>query len=106
MHVTIHVSDSAARVVDRISPDRARFAIVSQNGDAALLLMDTTIVAQMTDRGLAHMKSQDANDTTKSAVSKFFARMTWQLSDLSSITGSHISCVISPRRNTLMVGCS
>jgi hypothetical protein len=76
MHVTIHVSDSAAQVVDRVTPDRARFAIVSENGDAALLLMDTTIVAQMTDRGLAHMKSQDANDTTKSAVSKMFARMT------------------------------
>jgi len=76
MHVTIHVSDSAAHVVDRVTPDRARFAIVSQNGDAALLLMDTTIVAQMTDRGLARMKSQDANDTTKSAVSKLFARMT------------------------------
>ena len=76
MHVTIHVSDSAAKVVDRVTPDRARFAIVSESGDAALLLMDTTIVAQMTDRGLAHMKSQDANDTTKSGVSKFFARMT------------------------------
>ena len=76
MHVTIHVSDSAAHVVDRITPDHARFAIVNESGDAALLLMDTTIVAQMTDRGLAHMKSQDANDTTKSAVSKLFARMT------------------------------
>lgn len=76
MHVTIHVSDSAAQVVDRISPDRARFAIVSESGDAALLLMDTTIVAQMTDRGLAHIKSQDAHDTTRSAVSKLFARMT------------------------------
>ena len=76
MHVSIHVSDSAAHVVDRITPDRARFAIVSQSGDATLLLMDTTIVAQMTDRGLAHMKSQDANDTTKSAVSKLLARMT------------------------------
>jgi len=76
MHVTIRVSDSAAYVVDRITPDRARFAIVSESGDAALLLMDTTIVAQMTDRGLAHMKSQDANDTTRSAVSKLLGRMT------------------------------
>lgn len=75
MNVKISVSDSAASVVDRVSLDRARFAIVSENGDAALLLMDTTIVAQMTDRGLRHMNSADAKDTTKSVVGKMVARM-------------------------------
>ena len=75
MNVSIHVSDSAGYVVDRSSPDRARFAIVSENGDAALLLTDTAIVAQMTDRGLHHINSADSKDTTKSAVGKVFAKM-------------------------------
>lgn len=76
MRVQVHVSDSAGYVVDRASPDRARFAIVSENGDAALLLTDTSIVAQMTDRGLQHLNSADAKDTTKSVVGKMVARMT------------------------------
>jgi len=75
LQVTVHVSDSVAHVVDRIPLDRARFAIVSERGDAALLLMDTTIVAQMTDRGLARMNSHDAADSTKSPAGKIFARM-------------------------------
>ena len=75
MSVQIHVSDSAGYVVDRTSADRARFAIVSENGDAALLLTDTAIVAQMTDRGLQHLNSADAKDTTKSVVGKMVTRM-------------------------------
>ena len=75
MSVTVHVSDSAGYVVDRSSLDRARFAIVSENGDAALLLTDTAIVAQMTDRGLQHINSADAKDTTKSVVGKMVTRM-------------------------------
>lgn len=75
VHVTVHVPDSVAHVVDRESPDRARFAIVSRDGQATLLLMDTTIVAQMTDRGLARMNSRESTDTIKSAASRLFARM-------------------------------
>ncbi|HEV7388353.1 MAG TPA: hypothetical protein VGN73_07075 [Gemmatimonadaceae bacterium] len=75
MHVTVHVPDSVAHVVDRESPDRARFTIVSRDGLAALLLMDTTIVAQMTDRGLTRMNSRESTDTIKSAATKLFARM-------------------------------
>ena len=55
MHVSVHVPDSVAHVTDREVPSHARFGIVSRDGQAALLLMDTTIVAQMTDRGLARM---------------------------------------------------
>ncbi|HYU51349.1 MAG TPA: hypothetical protein VEK37_00320 [Gemmatimonadaceae bacterium] len=75
IRVTLHVPDSVAHVVDREQPNRARFAIVSRDGQAALLLMDTTIVAQMTDRGLARMNSREVTDTIKGAASRLFARM-------------------------------
>jgi hypothetical protein len=75
IHVSVHVPDSVAHVVDREAPSRARFGIVSRDGQAMLLLMDTTIVAQMTDRGLAKMNSKEATDTIKSASSRLFARM-------------------------------
>ena len=75
MHVTVHVPDSVAHVVDREIPSHARFAIVSKDGQAALLLMDTTIVAQMTDRGLARMNSREATDTIKGTANRLFARM-------------------------------
>jgi hypothetical protein len=75
MHVNIHVPDSVAHVVDRQSADRAHFAIVSRDGAATLLLMDTTIVAQMTDRGLARMNSREATDTIQGQVNRLFARM-------------------------------
>jgi hypothetical protein len=75
IHVSIHVPDSVAHVVDRERADRSRFFIVSRDGQAQLLLMDTTIVAQMTDRGLAHVSSHEATDSIKGTGSKLFARM-------------------------------
>jgi hypothetical protein len=75
LQVKVHNSDSVAHVVDRQQPDHARFAIVSKNGQAALLLMDTTIVAQMTDRGLARMDSHETTDTITGAVNRIVARM-------------------------------
>jgi hypothetical protein len=75
MHVSIHVPDSVAHVTERESPSQARFAIVSRDGQAALLLMDTTIVAQMTDRGLARINARETTDTIKGAVNRMFARM-------------------------------
>ena len=75
IHVNVHVPDSVAHIVDRERPDHARFAIVSTDGQAQLLLMDTTIVAQMTDRGLAHVSSHEATDTIKSAASRIFRFM-------------------------------
>jgi hypothetical protein len=75
MHVNIHVPDSVAHVVDRQSTDHSLFAIVSRDGSATLLLMDTTIVAQMTDRGLARMNSHETTDTIQGAASRLFARM-------------------------------
>jgi hypothetical protein len=74
-HVSVHVPDSVAHVVDRSTLAKAHFAIVSRDGTAALLLMDTTIVAEMTDTGLERMNSRQATDTIKSAVNRMFARM-------------------------------
>jgi hypothetical protein len=75
MHVSVHVRDSVAHVVERQTTDRAHFAIVSRDGGATLLLMDTTIVAQMTDRGLARMNSREATDTISGQVNRLIARM-------------------------------
>jgi hypothetical protein len=74
-HVSIHVPDTVAHVVDRSTLAKARFAIVSRDGTSALLLMDTTIVAEMTDTGLQRMNSRQATDTIKDAVNRIFARM-------------------------------
>jgi hypothetical protein len=71
----VDVPDSVAHVVDRESADHARFSIVSRDGQAMLLLLDTTIVAQMTDRGLARMNSREQTDTIKSAATRLVARM-------------------------------
>jgi hypothetical protein len=75
MDVNVHVPDSVAHVVERQNTDRAHFAIVSGDGQATLLLMDTTIVAQMTDRGLARMNSREATDTISGQVNRLIARM-------------------------------
>jgi hypothetical protein len=75
MNVRVNVPDSIAHIVDRERLSHARTAIVSRDGTAALLLMDTTIVAQMTDAGLSRMNSRDATDTIKGASTRLFARM-------------------------------
>jgi hypothetical protein len=75
IHVQVHAPDSVAHVVDRETLAKSNFAIVSRDGTAALLLMDTTIVAQMTDTGLARMNSREATDTIKGTVNRMFARM-------------------------------
>ena len=74
-HVSVHVPDTVAHVVDRSTLAKARFAIVSRDGTAALLLMDTTIVAEMTDTGLERMNSRQATDTIKGTANRIFARM-------------------------------
>lgn len=75
IHVNVHVPDTVAHIVDRSSLAKANFAIVSRDGTAALLLMDTTIVAEMTDTGLARMNAREATDTIKGTANRLFARM-------------------------------
>ena len=75
VRISVHVPDSVAHVVDREQADHSRFAIVSKDGQAQLLLMDTTIVAQMTDRGLARVSSRENTDSIKGTANRIFARM-------------------------------
>jgi hypothetical protein len=75
VHVSLHVPDTVAHVVDRETLGKARFAIVSRDRTAALLLMDTTIIAQMTDAGLSRMNARETTDTIKGAVNRMVARM-------------------------------
>jgi hypothetical protein len=75
VHVKVNVPDSIAHIVDRPKPAQAKFAIVSRDSSAMLLLMDTTIVAQMTDRELAKMNSKEATDTISGVMNRMIARM-------------------------------
>ncbi len=75
MHVNMNLPDSIAHVIPRAGAERAHYAITSRDGKTMLLLMDTTIVAQLTDRGLAALKSPAQVDTISDATSKFFAKM-------------------------------
>jgi hypothetical protein len=75
VHVRVHAPDSVAHIVDRSTLAKANYAIVSRDGTAALLLMDTTIVAEMTDTGLARINARETTDTIKGTVNRLFARM-------------------------------
>ena len=75
VRINVDAPDSVAHVIDRITPTTARFAIISRDGTSALLLMDTTIVAQMTDQGLARLSSKEATDTIEGTINRLIARM-------------------------------
>jgi hypothetical protein len=75
-HINVHVDgDSISHVVSRQELDRASFAIVSEDGRSALLLMDTTIVAQLTDRGLATLHQTADSAAHSEGSANVFARM-------------------------------
>ena len=48
----VQEKDSVARVIDRLQLSKANFSILNRKKVAALLLLDKTIVLQMTDAGL------------------------------------------------------
>jgi hypothetical protein len=75
IHVKVHAPDSVAHIVDRVTLAKGNFAIVSRDGTAALILMDTTIIAEMTDTGLARMNAREATDTIKGTANRIVARM-------------------------------
>lgn len=75
LNVKVSVPDSVAHVVDRADPARGGYAIVSRDGSGTLVLLDTTIVAQLTDRGLERMRGKEATDSIKGVGERFFARM-------------------------------
>lgn len=73
--ISANVSDSVAHVVERANPSKATYAIVTTDGTGTLVLMDTTIVAQMTDRGLERLRSKASTDSIKGATERMFAKM-------------------------------
>ncbi|MEO5818284.1 MAG: hypothetical protein ABIT20_23640 [Gemmatimonadaceae bacterium] len=75
LSVNGNVSDSVAHIVERANPATASYAIVTKDGTGSLVLMDTTIVAQMTDRGLERLRSKASTDSIKGATERMFARM-------------------------------
>ena len=75
VHLDAHLPDSVAHIVDRTSTRSAHFAITSRDGKAALLLMDTTIIAQFTDRGLASVTSAANTDTISDVLGRALAKM-------------------------------
>jgi hypothetical protein len=75
IHVKVNAPDSVSHIVDRVTLAKGNFAIVSRDGTAALILMDTTIIAEMTDTGLARMNAREATDTIKGTANRMVARM-------------------------------
>jgi beta-lactamase regulating signal transducer with metallopeptidase domain len=53
-------ADSIARIVPRLAASQASYAIVTRSGQVALLLRDSTMVVQLTDRGLEEIGRPDA----------------------------------------------
>ena len=57
--------DSVARIVERLPLTAANFSITNVQQEAALLLMDSTIILQMTDRGLDRLRKDVKKESTK-----------------------------------------
>ena len=75
VNMNVNVGDSVAHVVERANPATATYAITTKDGTGALVLMDTTIIAQMTERGLEKLRSRAATDSIKGATERMLARM-------------------------------
>lgn len=74
-NMNVNVGDSVAHVVERANPATATYAITTKDGTGALVLLDTTIVAQMTERGLEKLRGKAATDSLKGATERMIARM-------------------------------
>jgi hypothetical protein len=75
LNMNINLPDSIAHIIPRTTADHAHYAITTRDGKATLMLMDTTIVAQMTDRGLADFKAPMNVDTISDPTTRMFAKM-------------------------------
>lgn len=73
--VTLGSDDSIAFVVDRKPLRQAAFAIVTTDGTGALLLTDSTIVAQLTDAGLDHMGRDIDHSMRSDSTADWVARL-------------------------------
>lgn len=69
-------ADSVIQIVPRVAPSRASFAIVTRSGQVALLLRESTIVVQLTDRGLEEIgRSEARGDEKRGFLSTIFESM-------------------------------
>jgi hypothetical protein len=77
LQVSAHVStpDSVAWVVAREPLGIAEATLRNRDRTVAVLLNDTTIVLQLTDRGLDRISHEIENDSTKGIGSRFLARL-------------------------------
>jgi hypothetical protein len=57
--------DSVTRVINRLPLTAAKFSVLNEKDEAALLLLDSTIVLQMTDRGLQKLRKDVKRETAK-----------------------------------------
>lgn len=73
--LNVNVPDSVAHIVPRTNPAVGAYAITTKDGTGTLVLMDTTIVAQLTERGMERIRSRVATDSIKGATERMFARM-------------------------------
>ena len=58
-------NDSTTRVIDRLPLAAAKFSIINEEKHAALLLLDKTIVLQMTDEGLRDIRREVRKETSE-----------------------------------------
>ena len=64
--------DSVSRIIDRVPRSNATFSIANTKREAELLLLDTTIVLQMSGKGLNHVDRGIKKDAQNDgAASKF-----------------------------------
>lgn len=52
----------STRVLDRIDPEQAERALVTREGDVALLIHGTDLVVQLTDRGLDNLRAPEDDE--------------------------------------------
>jgi hypothetical protein len=57
VHVTVD-GDSVVKVVDRVEIGKSTFHILNIKQETALIVRDSTLVMQLTDRGLANIKRE------------------------------------------------
>lgn len=52
----------STRVLDRIDPERAERALLTREGDVALLIHGTDLLVQLTDRGLDNLRAPEDDE--------------------------------------------
>jgi hypothetical protein len=74
-NVNVEVADSAARIIERQPLGRADASLQTRGGNVALLLIDRTLVFQLTDSGLRRMERDAEADSEATLVSRIIGGM-------------------------------